>query len=93
VVPGKQSARKIARKRSLTVTLRSTGRVTGITAKLLRGRKSVASGRVALVDGSRKLKLKIKGKRFKAGKLTLRLTGTNPNGRKLSADFRVNIKK
>jgi len=98
VVAGKQSARKIARKRRLSVGLVSTGRVSTVTAKLLRGKKVVAKAKLAQVNGKARLTFKLRkpkrGKlKFKAGAYTLQVTGRNADGRVATGMVQFAVKK
>ena len=88
----KLSAKKIAKKKGFAVKLSSSGKVTGLKATLLKGRKTVGKGALASVEGSATLKLKT-AKTFKKGTYTLRLTGTNAAGQTSSAQVQMKVAK
>ena len=72
--PGKLSARKLNRARSLTASVAATGPVTGVTAVLKSGKKVVGKGSLASLNGTKKLKLKLTRK-LKPGRYVLSVLG------------------
>lgn len=80
-----------ARGKRVAVTLNSSGPVTGLRARLLRRRTSVASGRLARLEG--KGKLRLSGRRaLRRGTYTLAVTGTNAQGQKASVRLRLRLR-
>lgn len=75
--------------KAVPVGLRSQGTVTGIDARLFKGKKVVGKGRLARLAGKGAIKLKV-SKKLKKGKYKLLLVGTNPDGRK--ADKTLSLK-
>lgn len=76
--------------RSLPVTIKASAPVSRVAATLLRGRKTVARGSLARVDGSAVLRLKLEGK-LKRGRHTLRVTALDGSGRRVAKTLRVKI--
>jgi hypothetical protein len=87
VKPGKLSARKA--KRKLAVGLSSSGRVSGLTATLLKGAKIVGKGKLATLNGSGKITLKVK--RLKKGKYTFRVSGKSDAGNVVATQVNLKI--
>ncbi len=83
-----------ARKARKTVALRlSSGEaIANITGRLVKGKKIVATGRLASLNGTGTLKLKVKGK-LKRGRYALRLVGTSAAGQPAKAGFSLKVKK
>jgi hypothetical protein len=77
----KLRAKRLAKTRRITVKLR--GKATALKAQLRAGvapdAKVLGTGRLATLDGSGKLKLKLRGK-LKRGRYVLSLTGRNADG-------------
>jgi hypothetical protein len=76
--------------KSLPVTIGASAPVTRVAATLKRGKKVVAKGKLARVDGSSVLKLKLKGKP-KRGKYTLKVTAVDGSGKTVSKSISVKI--
>jgi hypothetical protein len=83
-------AAKAKKGKSLSFKLRSTEEVTGITAKLKKGSTSYGSGKLAKLNGSGALKVKLK-KALKKGTYKLQLKGSAAAG-KGKATFSVKVR-
>ena len=95
VIIGKLSARKINKRRTLSIGLLARERTTALRVRLKRGKKVVAAGSLASIRGKRAVKLKLKGKKskLKAGTYTLQLTGRNATGQVASGLVQVRIRR
>lgn len=78
------------KKRRLPVTIKASAPVTRIVATLRRGRKVVAKGSLARLNGRAVLRLKLKG-RPKRGRHTLRVTAVDASGRTVAKSISVKI--
>ena len=76
--------------RSLPITIKSSAALANVKAKLLRGKKVVATGSLIKVNGSAVMKLKLKG-RAKRGRHKLKLTAMDEQGRSLAKTLTVKI--
>ena len=92
VSAGKQSARKIGKRKRMTLKVSSSKGVTGLVATLKRGAKTAGSGKLAKVGGSAKLTIKVKRK-LKPGSYTLSLSGTNADGQRAAGVVNLRIRK
>ena len=81
---------KATRKKRLALKLRSSEPVSDLSARVLKGRKTRGTGRLATLDGTAKLKLKLKRKLAK-GTYTLEVIGT-AGGRQGSNAFTLKIR-
>jgi hypothetical protein len=96
VIIGKLSARKISKRRSLSIGLLAGEKTTALQVRLKRGKKVVATGSLAAISGKGAVKLKLKGKKkskLKAGTYTLQLTGRNATGQVASRLVQVRIRR
>lgn len=97
VTAPKLSARKLKKSKRFTVKLKAGSKITGLTAKLLKGKKAVGAGKLAAVGpGAGKLKLKLARKaarKLKKGTYTLSLRGTGADGRAATGAVALRIKK
>lgn len=88
----KLKAKKLAKARK--VTLKLSGKASGISVALRKGTapdgKVVGTGKLASLDGSGKLTLKLKGK-IKKGKYLLTLAGKNADGRAAAGSLAVKV--
>ena len=91
VIAGKLSAGKISRRRSFAIGLRAGEKTTGLRARLSRGRKLVATGRLASISGKGTVRLRLESKSVKAGSYTLQLTGRTAAGEAASGRAKVRI--
>ena len=89
---GRQSARKIGKRKRMIVTVRSAKGVRGLKATLVSGTKTVGRGKLAKVQRSAKLAIKVRRK-LKAGSYTLRLEGTNATGTRAAGVVNLRIRK
>lgn len=86
------SAKKAAKKRAVSVRLTASQPVQSLSAQLRdRKGKVVGRGKLAKLSGTATMKLKV-GRRIKAGRYTLALTG-KLDGRSLTATQAVSLKK
>lgn len=94
VVAGKLSARRINRRRSLAIGLRAPEKTTGLHARLTRGKRLVATGRLASVSGKGKVRLRLRlpGTKLTAGTYSLELQGRTASGAVASARVKVRIR-
>ena len=87
--PTRLKAKKI--KKKVVFTLTSNETLTGVTGKLVLGRKRIASGRLAKLDKQGRITLKVRG-RARKGAYTLVLTGRRPNGATGTVSIRITVK-
>ena len=81
-----------AKKKKLALKVRTSGPVTGVTAKLLKGKKLVGTGKLAKIDGTAKVTLKLKSKKVKKGGYKLNVSGKDQYGRTAGATLPVKIR-
>jgi hypothetical protein len=97
VTAPKLSARKLKRSRRFSVKLQAGERITGLGARLLKGKRLLGSGKLAAVGpgaGSLKVKLSKKAaKKLKKGTYTLSFRGTKADGRSASGSVSLRIRK
>ena len=74
----------------LPVTVSASAPVNRVAAVLSRGKKVVAKGALTRVEGSATMKLKLKGKP-RRGRYTLKVTGTDEQGRSVAKTLSVKI--
>lgn len=91
IVVGRLSARGLRRSRAFGVGLRAVEPVTRVSARLLRGRAVVATGRLANLEGGSRLRLRWRGRDVRVGVYTLRLHATRAGGGAVSGTARVRI--
>lgn len=96
VVAGKLIAKKVKKAKRFAVGLQAGERITGLSAKLRRGRTVVGSGNLASVGpGKGRLTVKIAKKalkRFKKGTYTLAFTGKKADGRTATGSVALRIR-
>ncbi len=90
VKPATLRAKKLKRGRKIAFTLSSGETVTDVTGTLLKGRKKVATGKLARLAGSGKLAVKPKG-RLKKGAYTLVISGRRSDGSTGTAAVAVRV--
>lgn len=78
-------------KKRLKLKLRSSEKVTNLGAQLRKGTKVAGTGKLAALDGTGTLTLKLK-KRLKKGKYVLDLAGNDAAGKRLLAGARLKVK-
>lgn len=86
----KSAKARSTRKKKLVLKLRSSEPVTDLEARLLKGKKTKGTGGLAELNGTAKLKLKLKRK-LRKGKYTLEVIG-NAGGRQGTNAFKLRIK-
>jgi hypothetical protein len=86
------SAKKASKKKSVSFTLSSSEALTSVTAKLKKGSKIVASGKLASLSDSGTIKLKLKQKKLKKGSYTLAVAAKRSSGESFSATLKVKVK-
>jgi hypothetical protein len=92
VTAGKASARKLAKTRKLAATVTVSRQVASVTAKLLRGKKVVGSGKLGTTSGTAKLSLKV-AKKLKKGTYSLSVVANDGNGVTAAKTIKVKIAK
>jgi hypothetical protein len=85
------TAKKAKKSKSLSLKLKSTEKITALTAKLLKGKTTYGKGKLAEIDGSATLKLKL-SKKLKKGSYTVNLAGTDSAGNKLTTTAKYKVK-
>jgi hypothetical protein len=92
VKAGKLSARKLAKRRRLPLTLSASGPVTGVKIVLAAKGKAVAVGKLAELEGTKKFQLKLK-KKLKPGRYDLAVEGKDANGNTVGVKTTVKIRR
>ena len=88
------SARKLKKARAVAFKLSAGEAITGLSAQLRKGSRTVARGSLASLSGSRSLKLKLARKGvLKKGTYSLVLKGTNALGQVATAAVSVRVSK
>jgi hypothetical protein len=87
----KLKAKKVNKTKKIVVTVKSSGKVTGLTASLLKGKKTLGSGKLAALDGQAKVSLKVK-KKLKKGAYTLKLAAKDASGRATTGTVQVPVR-
>jgi hypothetical protein len=70
------------------VKLKSTEAITKLGAQLLKGKKVVGTGKLASLNGTGTLKLKLRSK-LKKGSYVLNLVGNRASGERATAAFKL----
>jgi hypothetical protein len=86
-----QSAKKLKKAKKFTVTLTTSAPLTGVNALLIKGKKQVAGGKLARLEGTGKLVVKLK-KALKKGTYDLAVGGRDAQGRNVLASAKVKVK-
>jgi hypothetical protein len=84
------AAKKANSKRSASLVLKSSEALSAVSAKLMRGSKTLGSATLAEVSGSGTLKLKLKGK-LKKGAHKLVVTGKRADGSAFTTTLKVTV--
>ena len=87
----KAAKKKSKKSKSLMLKLKSTEAITNIGAELLKGKKVVGTGKLASLNGTGTLKLKLKSK-LKKGSYVLNLVGNKASGERATAAFKLKAK-
>jgi hypothetical protein len=87
VTTTKFKAKKV--KKGMTIKLASTEPLTQIAAQIKKGKKVFGKGSLAKLNGKGSLKLKAKG--LKKGSYVLDLVGTDGNGARRFAAFKIKV--
>jgi hypothetical protein len=82
---------KAPKKKSLSLKLTSTEKITGLVAQLRSKSKTVAKGKLATISGKGTLKLKL-SKKLKKGKYTLDLVGKDASGAQRSTSAALTVR-
>lgn len=94
VKAGKASARKLTRARKYTITASTSAPLTQVVAKFLKGKKVIATGKLARLEGTAKLALKISKKaKLRKGSYTVSVTGVDEQNRQVSGGAKVKLSK
>jgi hypothetical protein len=75
------SAKRAKRARALRLRLRSTGRVTRLRATVTRNGRTIARGRLAMVNGAATLVIRVRPASVRPGALGIRLVAVDTGGR------------
>jgi hypothetical protein len=86
-----QSAKKLKKARRFTISLSSSAPLTGVNAILLNKRKQVGAGKLARLEGSGKLVVKLKSA-LKKGTYDLSVGGRDAQGRNVIATVKLKVK-
>jgi hypothetical protein len=82
---------KGAKKKAVTIQVRSSGPVKNFTATLKKGAKALATGTLAEFNGTVKVKLKAK-KKLKKGSYTVQLVARNDDGQESRGSGKLKVK-
>jgi methionine-rich copper-binding protein CopC len=82
---------KAPKKKTLSLKLTSSEKVTGLVAQLRSKTKTVAKGKLASISGKATLKLKL-AKKLKKGKYTLDLVGKDAAGQQRSTSAALTVR-
>ena len=94
IKPGKASAKKITKTHKYAVTVSSSGPLTGVTARLLKGKKAIATAKLSSLSGTAKLVLKASKKtKVKKGTYSVAVSGKDAQGRVVAAGVKVKVTK
>jgi methionine-rich copper-binding protein CopC len=85
-------ARIKAKAKKLSVAVTASAPITGVTATLAKGGKKVATGKAARVEGSAKIAVKL-AKKLKPGKYLMTVTGTDAQGRAVTGQAAVTVRR
>ena len=91
VTSPKLTAKKINKRKKFVLAVRSSGKVTGFTGRLLKGKRAVGTGKLAALDGAGKLTIKVK-KKLKKGSFTLVLSGKDTSGRVATGRVQLRVR-
>jgi hypothetical protein len=80
-----------AKGKAASISLRSSEALTGLTGTLLKGKKKIASGKLAKLGATGTIKLKGK-KKVKKGKYAFKLVAKDSAGRPVNATFSIKVK-
>ena len=89
---GKASAKKLKKARKLAITASSSAPLTSVTAEIRKGSKRLASAKVAKLEGTQKISVKVK-KGLKAGSYVLRVVGTDAQSRRVQGQGKLKVTK
>ncbi len=88
--PRAASARKLRKRRAITIVVRSSGPVTRVSGRLLRGGKTIGRARSA---GAGKLVFRLRPAAVRAGTLRLKLRATDAAGRSVTRSGTVRVRR
>jgi hypothetical protein len=91
VTKSAKAAKKKSKSKTLSLKLKSTEEITKLGAQLLKGKKVVGTGKLAKLNGTGTLKLKLKSK-LKKGSYVLNLVGNRASGERATAAFKLKAK-
>ena len=92
VAAGRASAKKLKKARKLLVEISVSAPVTGVVAKILKGKKALATGKAARVDNVGKVTVKLR-KPLRKGSYAIQVTGTDGQGRPVSGSAKLKVSK
>jgi hypothetical protein len=84
-------AKKKSKSKTLSLKLKSSEEITKIGAQLVKGKKVVGTGKLAKLNGTGTLKIKLKSK-LKKGSYTLNLVGNRASGERATVAFKLKAK-
>lgn len=89
----KSSAKKLSKSRKLSVSLTSSAPLTKIVGQFRKGKTTVGKGKLAKLDSTGKLTLKLAKKKLKAGSYKLTVQGLDAQNRTVTGTATVKVKK
>jgi hypothetical protein len=90
----KASAKKLAKAHKYKISATSTGPLNAVSARLLKGKKAVATAKLARLNGTASLVLKLAKKaKVKKGTYSVVVSGTDDQGRVVTTSVKVKVKK
>jgi hypothetical protein len=90
VKPSRASAKKLTKTHRYTVTASTTARLTNVTARLLKGKKAIGTAKLARLEGTANLVLKLGRKtKVKKGSYTVTVSGADAQGRIVTTAVKV----
>ena len=89
----KASARKLAKSRKYVITASSNGTLNNVTALLLKGKAKLGSGKLATLNGTAKITLKVSNKIKKGSSYTVAVSGVDSSGNRVTTGVKVKLVK
>jgi hypothetical protein len=91
VTKSANAASKKSKSKTLSLKLKSSEEVTSLGAQLVKGKQVYGTGKLAKLNGTGTLKLKLK-KKLKKGSYTLNLVGNRASGERATVAFKLKAK-
>jgi hypothetical protein len=92
VAAGRASAKKLKRAKKIVIQISVSAPVTGVVAKVQKGRKALATGKLARVDSIGKITVKLR-KPLKKGSYRYAITGKDAQGRAVNGTATLKVSK